>query len=55
VLLTQCHNPEAYGALIQAGQTDVITYLVENWTPVGADPQAIQQGVQVAITALAGS
>jgi hypothetical protein len=55
VLLTQCHNPEAQGTLIQAGQTAVVSYLVENYSAVGWDPQDIQQGIQTALTALAAS
>jgi len=55
VLLTQCHNPDAQGELIQAGQSAVVGYLVKNWTPNGIDPQTVRQGVQLALTILAGS
>jgi len=55
VLLTQCHNPDAQGELMQAGQNAVVGYLVQNWTPTGVDPQTIRQGVQYAIAILAGN
>jgi hypothetical protein len=53
VLLTQCHNPGARQDLINAGEKAVLTYLVQNYTPVGPDPQQIFQAVQYALSVLA--
>jgi hypothetical protein len=55
VLMTQCHNPGAQQELLQAGQSAVVGYLVNNWTPTGTDSQTIVQGVQTALYALAGN
>ena len=55
VLLTQCHNPDAQQDLLNAGQRAVLSYLVQNWTPVGIDPNDIMRAVGYVLEALEAS
>jgi hypothetical protein len=55
VLMTQCHNPDAQQELLNAGQRAVLTYLMENYTPTGVDPNQVIGLARTAIEVLAAS
>jgi hypothetical protein len=53
VLMTQCHNPEAQQELKDAGEKNVLTYLVTNYKATGADPNQIIGLARTALQVLA--
>jgi hypothetical protein len=55
VLLTQCHNPDAAQRLLNAGQRDVLTYLVRNYQPTGVDPEQVIGAAQTVLSILLAS
>lgn len=53
VLLTQCHNDNAWQSIFDAGQKTVLSYLLRSYKPNGVDPDRAASMVQQALMALA--